>query len=103
MLHMAMIAFDPIVEIVRAAMHDMRQHRTEGGWITLCLVGRDALGCDPRLTHRPLEKRLGRLRIPTRGEIGIDHLAILINGSVNVRPRAVKADICFVDAPLRAD
>ncbi len=55
-----------------------------------------------RLANGLLEQALRSGGIAPRGAGGIDDLAMLINGAVQVRPRATEAGVQFVHPPLLA-
>ncbi len=103
LLQVTMIVFDPIIEIPRATMLYVWQDRAEGRWVARGFIRRHALWAHPRLGHGPLEEGLRCLGIPPSREIGINHLPILINRTVNVRPLAGESGVGFVDPPRCAN
>ncbi len=103
LFEVAVIALDPVVEVFRGAMLDVREHRAERWRITLGLVRRDPLGSNASLDDGPLEKGVRRRGIPPLREVGVNHLAILVDRPVDVRPCAGKSRVRFINAPRAAD
>ncbi len=84
-------------------MLDVGQDRAERGWVTLRLVRRHPHWRHSSLGDGAFKERVRRLGIAPLGEVGVIHLAVLINRPVDVPPRAVHAHVRLVDAPFSAD
>ena len=67
-------------------MFNLRQAGAQGRRITFGLVGRDPHRCDPSLRDGTLEKGLGCFGVPPCREVGIHHLAVLVDRPVDVGP-----------------
>jgi len=72
----------------------------EGRRIALGCVRGDPLPPHACLVNRPLKERLRRLGVPPLREVGVNHLPILINCAVDIRPASLRRNICLVNAPF---
>lgn len=105
-----MIAFDPVVAPFSVDVPDAVKTRiiavvdlTDDPSICLGFVGADRdRSMQTDTLDRLVEKGLGRLRVPPRGEAEIDHLAVCIDGAPEVAPLAADADIGFINMPIDA-
>ncbi len=103
LFQMPVVALDPVVQVFRRPMFDVREHLTDRRWVARCLVGRHALRFDSRVFDSTREEGVGCLRIAPLRNIGIDHLAILVDRPVEVGPATLQADIPCIDAPPIAE
>ncbi len=93
------------------AMGDVRRGTLLGGGdrsatcrrITLCLNRGHPRWWHAGLLDGALEARVRRRGIPSFGEIGVTHWAIVVDRPLDVRPRAGKSRVGFINAPRAAD
>jgi len=105
-----LIAFDPIVAPFSVDVPDTVKMRViavvdlaDDAPIGLRFVGTDRdRPMQTDTLYRLVEKGLGRLRIPPRGEAEVDHLAVCVDGAPEVAPLAADADVGLIDMPVHA-
>jgi hypothetical protein len=100
---MSMVTFDTVVEILRPPMLNAREDGAQGRRIALRLVRRDSLRPHARLVDRMLEEPLRCLGVAPLRKVCIDHLAILIDSAIDIRPAPLQTNIGLIDAPFCAD
>ena len=85
-----MILLNPIVEVLAGAVKDLATNAaTNRPPIRGVLVGGDAIWLMPNRRDGLFEKRLGRQQIALFAQHSIDQVAVAIDGSVQIAPRAV--------------
>jgi hypothetical protein len=98
-----MVALDAVVEVLGRAMLNTWQDCAEGRGIALGFVRGDALRPPARLIDGTFKEGLGCPSIPAVREVGVHDLAVVVDRSINVRPRPVQPRVRFINAPLRTN
>lgn len=103
LFEMSVVALHGVVEVFRCPMFNARENCAEGRRTAFGLVRGDPLWPYTRLVDRALEERLGSLGVAPLRKVGIDHLPILVDRSVDIGPASLEPDICLVNPPFCAD
>ncbi len=91
-----MVALNPLLLHLARDMLRLRHDRAQRGRVRRGLVRRDAVGPHVRARDRLLEE--GRGRCVTRlTQVDVDHLSVLVAGTVGVDPVAGQADVGLVN------
>lgn len=105
-----MITFDQVVSPLSIDVSDAVKLRiipvvdfADDASICLCFVGNNChRTVQPHTLNRLVQKGLGSLCIPSRGQTEINHLAVRIDSAPQVAPLAANADVCLVYVPIDA-
>jgi hypothetical protein len=94
------ILLDAIVEIVIAAMsHLMSQALTDRTRVGIMPIGRHPFWSVTDDVESLLEKALGGLQISLLAQSGVHQIPIPIDGTIEITPFAMDADVRFIDVP----
>jgi len=97
-LQSAMITLDTIVGVLLGVVEHIRDQLLDVGLQYLREVGDDLIWFPVGIEGTP-EERSGRIHVPSWYDEDIDHLAVLVDGPVDLAPLAGDAHVGFVDEP----
>ncbi len=100
---MLVIPFQPIVEVFRGAVFDVRQQGAHGRWIAFCLIrrhrARGYCGC----LQGACEKGFGCGSVTPVAQVDIDDLPIFIDRPKQLVPACPDLDVGLIHAPTTTD
>ncbi len=103
LLEMLVVPFQSVVQVLRGPVLRLWQNGPEGRWIALRLIGGHSYRRDFGLSNSAFEKDLGSFSIAPLREVGVDDLASLIDGAVDVGPFAIEAGVRLINPPCAAN
>src|SRR5947209_11116310 len=100
---LGVVGFDPVVGVALDAMPRLGKNLFEHPEVARGLVGNYLDRRDDGGGHSTMKEPPGCAAVPPRGDIHVDHLAILVHSSVDVPPTAGDLDVSLIDLPSRPD